>query len=474
MPKQFTGPYSGGPPADALVVRRPPLDRFGPAELARILVVLIVLGSHLLGALARFAVGVQFARFGRRSEPDRAVLLSRAAVDAFERLGPTYTKLGQAIASSPGLFPDELSDAARRCLDDMPPFSTQLARHQVHRQLGRPVEELFDEFTEVPLAAASIAQVHACVLPDGQAAVLKIRRPGIADQMVTDLRIMYQLAKALDRWVELVRLTNMVGVVEQLYLSHCQEVNFALEASQQQHFREAVSTFGDNKGVTVPEVYWDYCGPGVICMERLYGTPLDNPELLAAQGVDGELPLRRGVKAWLEAAIVHGPFHGDAHAGNLWLLDDGRLAYLDFGIVGQLNEDWRQLLRDVLYTVMFDRNFERVAHSLRRFGVLGPAGGTDAALGWALGAVFGGVLETPMNQLDLPKIMELMISTARQYSGENPPELTLFAKQLLYFERYSAALAPHWVLGTDPFLLRNIFPAEAAARAAELGMIMPD
>lgn len=474
MPTAFTGPYSGGPPAEALIVRQPPLNRFGAAELVRIAVVAVVLGGHLVLGAIRWAVHLLLARLRHRPAPNRDVALSEAAVDAFERLGPTYAKLGQLIASSPGLFPDPLSNAARRCLDDMSPFPAELARAQIRRSLGRPVDTLFDEFHDTPLAAASIAQVHACVLPDGRAAVVKVRRPGVARRMVTDLRIMYRLAELLESRVELVRLTSMVGVVEQLYASNCQEVNFALEASQQQRFRDAVGAFEDNKGVTVPEVYWDYCGPGVICMERLYGTPLDDPEQLAAQGVDGELPLRRGVKAWLEAAIVHGPFHGDAHAGNLWLLDDGRLAYLDFGIVGELDEGWRQLLRDVLYTVMFDHDFERVARSLRRCGVLDPAVGTDAQLGWVLRALFGSLLDSPINQLDSRKVIDLMISTARSYAGENPPELTLFAKQLLYFERYSAALAPDWVLGTDPFLLRNIFPAEAAARAAELGRPMPD
>jgi predicted unusual protein kinase regulating ubiquinone biosynthesis (AarF/ABC1/UbiB family) len=474
MTNDFVGPYSGGPPVEALVVRRPPLNHFGAAELLRIMVVLAVLGRELLIGAARWGLRRLLARLTHRPVPDRGTALADAAVNGFERLGPMYAKLGQLMASSPGLFPEALSNAARRCLDDLPPFPSELARTLVARQLGRPVEQLFLEFSDKPIAAASIAQVHTCVLPDGRAAVLKVRRPGIERRMITDLRNMYVLAKVLDRYVELARLTGMVGVVEQLYASNCQEMNFALEASQQEHFHAAIGAFDDNKGVTVAEVYWDYCGPGLICMERLYGTPLDHPELLAAQGVDGELALRRGVKVWLEAAILHGPFHGDAHAGNLWILDDGRLAYLDFGIMGELGPRWRQLLRDVLYTVMFDRDFERVARSLRRCGVLDPNVGTDAQLGWALNAVFGPLLDFPINRLNPRKIIDMMVSIARRYAGENPPELTLFAKQMLYFERYSAALAPDWVFGSDPFVLRNIFPAEAAARAAELGVPMPD
>ena len=470
---------------------RPPLARFGPRELVRIAVVCAVLAGCLLLAALRWLLAEGRRRVrtgaGARTVADGPVgligpgtlaealaeALADGTVTAFGRLGPTFVKLGQLMASSPGMFPDALSTSALRCLDDMPAFPAEQARRLVERSLGRPVAELFAEFDDVPLSAASIAQVHACVLPDGRAAVLKVRRPDIERRMVTDLRIMYRLARLLDGRVELVRLASVVGIVEQLHEVTCKELNFALEAANQQRFAASVGAFDDNTGVLVPEVYWPWCGPGVICMQRIYGCPLDDSEALAARGLDGELPLRRGVKAWLEGAILHGPFHGDAHAGNLWITDDGRLAYLDFGIMGELAPSWRELLRDMLYTTMFDRDFERVARGLRRCGVL-DAVGTDAQLGWALGAVFGPLLDAPIARLNSRKITEMLVATARQHSGAAPPELTLFTKQLLYFERYSAALAPDWVLGADPFVLRNIFPAEATARAAALGIELPD
>jgi predicted unusual protein kinase regulating ubiquinone biosynthesis (AarF/ABC1/UbiB family) len=474
MSGSFVGPFACGPPERALRVERPSLRGFGPAELVRIVLVCLVLGASLLAAGAGWGVRRAANRLRGRPGPDRAAALAEGAVRAFARLGPTFVKLGQLIASSPGLFPDALSTAALRCLDDMPPFPSTRVRQLIAADLGSPVHTLFASFEDTPLSAASIAQVHGCVLPDGRDAVVKVRRPGIATKMITDLRIMHRLALVLRRHVELVRLTSLVGIVEQLHHATCQELNFALEANNQERFRAAVASFGDNTGVAVPEIYWDYCGPGVICMQRLYGTPLDNLEALAAHGLAGELPLRRGIKAWLEAAILHGPFHGDAHAGNLWILRDGRLAYLDFGIMGELEPRWRELLRDVLYTVMFDRDFERVARALRRCGVLDPSVGTEAQLGWALRTMFGPLLDAPLTGLSSRKIIDMMLGTARQFAGENPPELTLFAKQLLYFERYSAALAPDWVLAADPFVLRNIFPTEATAKAAELGITMPD
>jgi predicted unusual protein kinase regulating ubiquinone biosynthesis (AarF/ABC1/UbiB family) len=475
MAEDYAGPYTGGPPPDALRVSMPSLYRFGPAELLRIVVVVAVLGAYLLLGAARWALRSRW--LPRRDPADLAALrraLAEAAVDAFTRLGPTFVKLGQLMASSPGLFPAELSEAARRCLDDLPPFPAEQARALLERRLGRPVSGLFREFGDTPLAAASIAQVHACVLPDGREAVVKLRRPGIRRRIVVDLRIMHVLAGVLDRYVELARLAGMVGVVEQLHLSSCRELNFALEAHHQQRFRDALPAFGDNKQVTAPEVYWEYCAPDVICMERMHGIPLDDAASLAEAGASGELPLRRGVKAWLEAAIVHGPFHGDAHAGNIWLLRDGRIAYLDFGIVGELEPRWRALVRDALYTIMFDRDFERVARALRECGVLEPGMGNDRQVGWALSAMFGPVLDAPMHRMNSRQIIDMVVDTARRYSGENPAELTLFTKQLLYFERYSAELAPHWVLGTDPYVVRNLFPAEADERAERLGVPMPD
>ncbi|GAA5160347.1 AarF/UbiB family protein [Pseudonocardia eucalypti] len=473
MAAEFAGPFAQRPPAELLEIQYPPLDRFGLAELRRIITTCWVLNTHLAGAWLRWLV----RRVLRRRGAPLPVAASEAAVTAFGKLGPMFVKLGQLMASSPGLFPQVLSTAAQRCLDNMPPFPSERARRLVAAELGRPVETLFASFDDVPLSAASIAQVHACQLPDGRAAVVKLQRPGIGPRMITDLRIMRRLSRRLDKHVALVRLMSLEGIVEQLYLATCQELNFALEATNQERFGEAVAAFGDNKGVVVPEIYWDYCAPKLICMQRLYGTPMDNPQMLLAKGIEGELPMRRGVKAWLEAAIVHGPFHGDAHAGNLWILDDGRMAFLDFGIMGELDAHWRDLLRDVLYTVMFDRDFERVARGLRRCGVLAPeevTGATDGQLGFALSAVFGPFLDAPISRLNPRKIIELMLNTAERYSGENPPELTLFAKQLLYFERYSNLLAPDWVLPMDPFLMRNIFPTEASARAAQLGTPMPD
>jgi predicted unusual protein kinase regulating ubiquinone biosynthesis (AarF/ABC1/UbiB family) len=328
----FKGPYAAGPPPEALRIDAPRLDSFGPRELARMVTIGLVVLVAIAKALAAWVV--------RRRGRTVASAASNGLVDAFELLGPTFVKLGQMIASSPGVFPAPLADACLRCLDEVPPFPPEAVRRRVEEDLGRSPAQLFTSFDDHPLSAASIAQVHACTLPDGRAAVIKLQRPDIANRMNTDLRIMHAFAKLTAR-TKVGKQLNSVAVIEDLHQVTNEELNFLLEAHRQTRFRDQIGAFGDNKWITAPEVYWEYCGPHLICMERMSGTPMDEFAALQEQGIDGELTLRRGVKVWFEAAMVHGPFHGDVHAGNLWVLDDGRSSYLDFGIMGELTDEWK-------------------------------------------------------------------------------------------------------------------------------------
>lgn len=401
------------------------------------------------------------------------VPVSEGVVHGFEYLGPTFVKLGQLIASSPGLFPRPLADACLRCLDEVPPFPSAQARAIVERDLGRPIDELFAEFDDTPLSAASIAQVHACVLPDGRKAVVKVRRPRIRHRMTVDLRIIYRIARMLERRWKFFAVVNLTGVVKDLNARTAAELNSALEAQRQDRFRSTIGAFGDNRWVTAPEVYWDYCGPHLICMERMHGVPLDAFDDIDAKSVDGELMLRRGVKVWAESAGVHGTFHGDVHAGNLWVLDDGRLAFLDFGIMGELAPQWQDFVRDLFYTGLIDRDFARAARAFKRLGVISDDVGTDQEVGLRLQLVFGPILESTLSQVSLGELIRSAAVTARKLDGTVPPELVLLGKQLAYFERYAKRLAPELVLPKDLFVFQNVFPEAVAEKARRLGVVLP-
>ncbi|TQF75191.1 AarF/ABC1/UbiB kinase family protein [Rhodococcus spelaei] len=442
----------------------PRLDQFGLAQLWRALVV----GTVIL-ACTLFAVVTK--PFTRR-EMSWADAASEGVVDAFEVLGPTFVKLGQLAASSSGVFPTPLANACLRCLDDVPPVPAAQARAVIEADLGMPVEELFTSFDDEPLAAASVAQVHACVLPNGTEAVIKVQRPGIHRRMLIDLRTAYWGARLFERFSEFLRVANATAIVRDLHNATMTELNSAVEADRQTRFRDALWAFGDNRWVTAPEVYWPYCGPHVICMERMHGTPLDRIEPDGT--TDTQLLIRRGVKAWMESILVHGPFHGDVHAGNLWVLDDGRIAMLDFGIVGELPEVWRTILRDMFYATLIDGDYSRMARGIRSLGYTAEVDASDAEIGNQVGALLAPVFARDLAELRLSDLIMSLVQIGKQWGVASPEELVLFGKQLGYFERYATRLAPGWVMGRDLYLYKNVFPEAVSQRAAELGVELPE
>ncbi len=458
------GPLSDGPTPELLVTEVPDLSGFGLSELRRIVVVTAVVTWSVVRALPGRLTG----RY--RSFSDAA---ANGVIDGFIQLGATFVKLGQVMASSPGLFPEWLTGPARRCLDEVPPFPAELVRRTIEEDLGAPVRELFESFDDVPLSAASIGQVHACTLFDGRDAVVKVQRPNLRASMTRDLRVLHGVASLAQRtaWG---RSSNALGMVADLNELTAKELNPVVEAWSQQRFRDQLGAFGDNTWVTAPEIYWDFCGLRTICMERVRGVPMDDFEAIAQRGIDGELVLRRGAKAWAEAVLVHGPFHGDMHAGNIWVLDDGRGCFLDFGIMGELQDEWRDVARDLYFTCVFDRDFTRVARAYRSVGVFPEGMGTDEEIGERIGMILEPMLDAGMGSVSLGDLITSSVSLMKDFGGTPPQELMLVGKQLLYIERYTKELAPDYAVITDPFLVSNVFPDAAADYLAAGGAPFPD
>jgi predicted unusual protein kinase regulating ubiquinone biosynthesis (AarF/ABC1/UbiB family) len=417
------------------------------------------------------------ARWLRR--PRRQAWKAAAAegfVDGLLALGPMFTKMGQLLGSSPSICPAVLSDAARRCIRDVDPIDPATVKALIEKDLGRPVSQLFASFEDEPLSAASVAQVHGCVLPDGRQAVVKVQRPDLTATVTADLRIQWRLMRLLERFSGFARDANMSGAIEDLHTITFNELDFALEAERQSRFRDKIWHFGDNAAVTAPEVYREWCGPRTICMERLFGVPIDDFTAVRARGGDGELHMRRGVKVWMEACLLHGPFHGDVHAGNVWILDDGRVAFLDFGIMGELTDEWKEAMRDFFLTSAIDNDFTRVARSYKRLGVFPPDAGTDEEIGAQMKMIFGPMFDAGLGEVPMASLLGEIIRTMGAYAGGagTPKELQLIIKQLLYFERYSKEFAPDWPMFRDLYLMRNVFPDAVAARVAAGDVVLPD
>lgn len=416
-------------------------------------------------------VGRKLLRLDRSSS--WAQVLSHAVLVCFTRLGPTFVKLGQLIASSPGMFPKPLSDELQALFDEVPTFGYDLVCQAIEEDLGHPANVVFASIEPEPLASASISQVHACTLQDGRDAVVKVQRPSLLHDIDRDLRIQYRIARLIDR-TKKGRLLNPVGVVSDFNKTIHEELNFLLEADRQTRFRDGIGAFGDNDWVTAPEVYWDACGPRVLCMERLYGVPVDEYEIVRSRGIDPELMLRRGVKVWFEAAYLHGLFHGDVHAGNIWVLDDGRGAYLDFGLMGELPPQYREAMIAAMETSTIDGDYRRVVLAFQKAGMLPDEIGDIDSVAALMKQMAEPLLELSIGDTSLAEVLSSQLEMAEQFGTKADENMVLVTKQMLYFERYVKELAPDWQMTRDLFLVKNLFPEKVAAKAAAEGIVLPD
>ncbi len=421
------------------------------------------LGPAHPSAVARRATrtGAVLARHGtrfiRRSRHEpRSAAGANELRRAFEELGPTYVKLAQLIASSPGLFPDVLADEFRACLDEVPPVPTADVIEVITAELGDHPDALFRRFEPKPLASASIAQVHAAELLDGTDVVVKVQRPGIAPRLRDDLAILQRLARLLERTSSKGRMANPVAVVEDFATTLAQELNFVIEARSMERFASNLRAYGTNDHVRVPTVHWPLTTPRVLTMERIHGYKIDDLARLGTTGWDLGTALKRGVRAWMEGALQHGFFHGDVHAGNLMLDTDGNIVFLDFGICGTLDDATRDIIRTGLPALLIDNDFQAVATAIYEMGaVLRPADLEQSARDIA--EIVEPILGRPLSEISYGQVLIDIVRIGTRYEVRLPRELVLVAKQMLYFERYAKLMAPDWAILNDPELIGFLF-----------------
>lgn len=399
-----------------------------------------VIGRHLIPTLAR-----------RRSRNIAAVAPQlRKAVVA---LGPPFVKLSQVVASSPGLFPAPISDALRDLLDDAPPVPFPPIRAAVEAALGRPLEDAFTTFEETPLAAASVAQVHEATARDGRRVVVKVLRPDVEAQFLTDLRLLRVVARGASRLSRSARVINPVAVVDDVVLQLRRELDMGLEAQSMERFSANLRAFGSNGSVRVPAVHHDLCGPRVLTMERVDGIKVDDVVRLNLTGLDLKGLLRAGVRAWIESALQHRFFHGDVHAGNLFVDTQGRVVFVDFGIVGQLDEATADIVRRGVVALLHDRDFQTVADCLVELGANLGYGLDVTRAAAAIQRLAEPLLDMPISEIDY---QEVFLSAVRQAAAKGvqvPASLVLLIKQILYFERYAKLVAPDYDILSDTFLI---------------------
>jgi ubiquinone biosynthesis protein len=408
----------------------------------------------------------QANKLGRR-EVSRAGL-SRRLRKAFEHLGPTYIKLGQILSSGEGVFPPELVAEFRLCRDRVPPEPFNAVRQVVEAELGQRLEDVFAHFETTPIAAASIAQVHAARLVSGEEVVVKVQRPRVGALVRNDIAAMSWLAPLLIGRIPVASLANPPALVELFAETIVEELDFRLEADNMLDIARVLASTGQ-KAVVVPRPHPELVTRRLLVMERLDGFSWDDVEGMRGAGIDTSAVVRAFMIAFLEGAALFGVFHGDLHGGNLLVRHDGKVALLDYGITGRLDERRRvAFLRLLMGGTLNDTHMQLAG--LRDLGAVPPD--TDLeVLANDLGLDKPVVDPTTMDPEALLAEVRELTKRLLEYGAKFPKILMLFVKDLLFLDGSLATLAPDVDLFAEVAGVGTYFTTRHGERIAhDIGM----
>ena len=412
---------------------------------------------------------VPWALRDRRAGGSQSVAgLSRRLRVAAERLGPTYIKLGQIISSGEGLFPSELVEEFKLCRDKVRPEPWDQVRRVVEEDLGRPIEAVFSSFDPTPIAAASIAQVHAATLRTGEDVVVKVQRPTIRQRVEQDLRVMSWIAPLLVGRIPVAALANPPALVELFAETITEELDFRLEAENMLDVAEVFALL-DQRGFVIARPHPDLVTRRVLTMERLRGFEFDDLDALQSAGIDTEAVIRTGMAGFTEGCIVHGIFHGDLHGGNLFVLDDGRIALLDFGITARMTE----LERSAFLRLMLCGATGDIPGQIAAFRDLGalPADTDVDDVIRSLGLDQAPVDPTSLDQEQLVGEIQRITKELLGMGARLPKILMLYVKNLVFLDGAIARLAPDLdLVGEISNLSVRLVTVHGARFAADLGI----
>lgn len=377
--------------------------------------------------------------------------------EALEHLGPIFVKFGQVLSTRRDLLPPDIADELAHLQDRVPPFPSNAAVTIIERAFGRPLNEIFVDFTHTPVASASIAQVHFAVIKDRNGVTrevaVKVLRPGMLTVIDKDLSLLRMMAVWVDRLSADGKRLKPREVVAEFDKYLHDELDFVREAANAAQLRRNME--GLNL-VMIPEMIWDFCHTEVIVMERMKGVPISQVERLRAAGVDIPKLARDGVTIFFTQVFRDGFFHADMHPGNIQVSLDpatfGRYISLDFGIVGTLTEHDKEYLAQN-FTAFFRRDYKRVAELHVESGWV-PADTRVDELESAVRAVCEPYFDRPLKEISLGLVLMRLFQTSRRFNVEIQPQLVLLQKTLLNIEGLGRELDPELDLWNTakPFL----------------------
>ena len=393
-------------------------------------------------AVARLAGVIMLLPGFRRDAAQAGRRDGQRLATALEKLGPAFIKLGQALSTRSDIFGAEVAADLAALQDRLPAFPSDQARAAIENELGQPVSELFSQFDDQAVAAASIAQVHFAVLKadaDGEetAVAVKILRPGIEQAFGRDVDLMRWLAEIAERLVPAARRLKPVASVDVFAQTVAVEMDLRLEAAAAEELR---ANFADSAIYRVPRVFWPLTATRVLTTARIDGIPAHDVPALAAAGHDLEAIVAKAATVFFSQVFEHGFFHADMHPGNLFVGPGGILIPVDFGIMGRVDMRTRTYLADMLAGFL-QGDYEKVAR-VHFHAEYVPPHVSEGAFIQALRAIGDPILERPTNEISVARLLAQLFHVTEQFEMEAQPQLLLLQKTMFLAEGVGRALAP--------------------------------
>lgn len=386
---------------------------------------------------------------------------------SLERLGPVAIKLGQLLSTRADIFGREFAEDLSRLKDRLAPFPTSVARAEVERELGRPIETIFAGFGE-PVAAASLAQAHRAALLDGREVAVKVLRPGIARRVAEDAEVLALAARLIDRWAPPARRLEPRGFAATVIRATELELDLRLEAAGADELCEVMAKDGYMK---TPAVIWEGVGKRVLTMEWARGVPLSDPGALEQPHLDRKALADNLIRAFLAQALDHGVFHADLHEGNLFAAPPAQLTAVDFGIIGRLGPSERRYLAEILWGFL-QRDYHRVARIHFEAGYV-PNTHSVAAFAQALRAVGEPLFGRAASEVAMSRVLTQLFEITALFDMRLRPELVLLQKTMMTVEGVARRIYPDhdiWA-ASEPvvrrWVARELSPATQAKRLGE-------
>lgn len=354
------------------------------------------------------------------------------------RLGPAFIKVGQALSTRPDLVPPLYLEELARLQDQLPAFDNALAYQFIEEELGSLPQDIYAELTESPIAAASLGQVYKGRLKTGEMVAVKVQRPGLAQSIALDTYILRGMAAFIMRKVKRVR-SDLVAIMDEFSSRIFEEMDYTQEGRNAERFAQL---YGQMKDIYVPKIYWQYTGRRVLTMEWITGTKLTQPEAIRAQGIDATYLIDVGVQCSLRQLLENGFFHADPHPGNLLATPEGKLAYLDFGMMSEVKPPQRYGLIEAIVHLV-NRDFEALAQDYVKLEFLSPD--TDLTpIVPAFAAVFNEALGASVAEINIKSITDQLSELMYEYPFRVPAYYALIIRSLVTLEGIAINVDPEF------------------------------